>query len=107
MLLAAARFFPWSQHPAANCGHQMAADAGRLDGRRQANLRYRCLPVARSPTPRILLAEKVNAMTTKVDTAVLQAEAAGLKKSRHKTREVAVGDKVVGGDNPIWVQSMT
>ncbi len=28
-------------------------------------------------------------------------------KPRHKTREVAVGDKVVGGDNPIWVQSMT
>jgi (E)-4-hydroxy-3-methylbut-2-enyl-diphosphate synthase len=27
--------------------------------------------------------------------------------SRHKTREVAVGDKVVGGENPIWVQSMT
>ena len=27
--------------------------------------------------------------------------------SRHKTREVAVGDIVVGGDNPIWVQSMT
>src|SRR5947209_18580930 len=27
--------------------------------------------------------------------------------SRHKTREVRVGDKVVGGDNPIWVQSMT
>jgi (E)-4-hydroxy-3-methylbut-2-enyl-diphosphate synthase len=26
---------------------------------------------------------------------------------RHKTREVAIGDKVVGGDNPIWVQSMT
>src|SRR6266566_3855510 len=26
---------------------------------------------------------------------------------RHKTREVRVGDKVVGGDNPIWVQSMT
>jgi (E)-4-hydroxy-3-methylbut-2-enyl-diphosphate synthase len=26
---------------------------------------------------------------------------------RHKTREVGVGDKVVGGDNPIWVQSMT
>jgi (E)-4-hydroxy-3-methylbut-2-enyl-diphosphate synthase len=25
---------------------------------------------------------------------------------RHKTREVQVGDKVVGGDNPIWVQSM-
>ena len=27
--------------------------------------------------------------------------------ARHKTREVAVGDKTVGGDNPIWVQSMT
>jgi (E)-4-hydroxy-3-methylbut-2-enyl-diphosphate synthase len=26
---------------------------------------------------------------------------------RHKTRDVRVGDKVVGGDNPIWVQSMT
>ena len=26
---------------------------------------------------------------------------------RHLTREVRVGDKVVGGDNPIWVQSMT
>jgi (E)-4-hydroxy-3-methylbut-2-enyl-diphosphate synthase len=26
---------------------------------------------------------------------------------RHKTREVRVGDKVLGGDNPIWVQSMT
>src|SRR5271166_1109250 len=26
---------------------------------------------------------------------------------RHKTREVAVGDHVVGGDQPIWVQSMT
>lgn len=27
--------------------------------------------------------------------------------SRHKTREVRVGDKIVGGENPIWVQSMT
>jgi (E)-4-hydroxy-3-methylbut-2-enyl-diphosphate synthase len=26
---------------------------------------------------------------------------------RHKTREVGVGDKVVGGEHPIWVQSMT
>ena len=26
---------------------------------------------------------------------------------RHKTREVGVGDHVVGGDQPIWVQSMT
>lgn len=26
---------------------------------------------------------------------------------RHRTREVAVGDHVVGGENPIWVQSMT
>src|SRR5881398_3124790 len=29
------------------------------------------------------------------------------KFQRHKTREVRVGDKVLGGDNPIWVQSMT
>ena len=27
--------------------------------------------------------------------------------TRHKTREVGVGDTVVGGENPIWVQSMT
>jgi len=26
---------------------------------------------------------------------------------RHKTREVKVGNIVVGGDNPVWVQSMT
>ena len=26
---------------------------------------------------------------------------------RHKTREVGVGGLIVGGDNPIWVQSMT
>src|SRR5262249_4689055 len=26
---------------------------------------------------------------------------------RQKTREVWVGDKIVGGDNPIWVQPMT
>src|SRR4029079_9224230 len=28
-------------------------------------------------------------------------------KPRHKTREVAVGSRVFGGTNPIWVQSMT
>src|SRR6478672_7913071 len=28
-------------------------------------------------------------------------------KPRRKTREVRVGDKVVGGNNPVWVQSMT
>src|SRR5713226_8858039 len=27
--------------------------------------------------------------------------------TRHKTREVQVGDKIVGGSHPIWVQSMT
>jgi (E)-4-hydroxy-3-methylbut-2-enyl-diphosphate synthase len=27
--------------------------------------------------------------------------------SRHRTREVAVGDRIVGGEHPIWVQSMT
>ena len=28
-------------------------------------------------------------------------------KPRRKTREVRVGDKVFGGNNPVWVQSMT
>jgi (E)-4-hydroxy-3-methylbut-2-enyl-diphosphate synthase len=46
-------------------------------------------------------------MAIKVDTATLQAQAAALRKPRHKTREIRVGDKIVGGDNPIWVQSMT
>jgi (E)-4-hydroxy-3-methylbut-2-enyl-diphosphate synthase len=46
-------------------------------------------------------------MTRSIDSATLQAEAAKLRKSRHRTREVRVGDKIVGGDNPIWVQSMT
>jgi (E)-4-hydroxy-3-methylbut-2-enyl-diphosphate synthase len=27
--------------------------------------------------------------------------------ARHRTREVGLGDKIVGGENPIWVQSMT
>ena len=27
--------------------------------------------------------------------------------TRHRTREVGVGSHIVGGDNPIWVQSMT
>jgi (E)-4-hydroxy-3-methylbut-2-enyl-diphosphate synthase len=46
-------------------------------------------------------------MTTKVSTAAIQAEAAALRKGRHRTREVRIGDKVVGGDHPILVQSMT
>src|SRR5499433_2819113 len=46
-------------------------------------------------------------MTIKVDTATLQQEAAKLRRPRHRTREVRVSDKVVGGNNPIWVQSMT
>ncbi len=31
----------------------------------------------------------------------------GTVVARHATREVGVGDHVVGGENPIWVQSMT
>jgi (E)-4-hydroxy-3-methylbut-2-enyl-diphosphate synthase len=46
-------------------------------------------------------------MTTKVDTATLMADAAALRKKRHKTRVVPVGGVPVGGDNPIVVQSMT
>ncbi len=46
-------------------------------------------------------------MTAKVDTAMLQAAAAELRRPRHKTREVKVGNLIIGGDNPIIVQSMT
>src|SRR6516162_4443511 len=31
----------------------------------------------------------------------------GTTVERHKTREVAVGATIVGGEQPIWVQSMT
>jgi (E)-4-hydroxy-3-methylbut-2-enyl-diphosphate synthase len=44
---------------------------------------------------------------TRAETAQLQNDWATLKKPRHKTREVRVGDKIVGGSNPVWVQSMT
>src|SRR6201987_5561687 len=46
-------------------------------------------------------------MTKKDASAPLKGKASALPSPRHKTREVRVGDKVVGGDNPIWVQSMT
>lgn len=46
-------------------------------------------------------------MPTKPDSTELQLEAAKLRKPRHKTREVQVGSVAIGGDNPIWVQSMT
>ena len=47
-------------------------------------------------------------MTTATATRPLPAPGTWSREvKRHKTREVQVGDKVVGGDNPIWVQSMT
>jgi len=33
--------------------------------------------------------------------------AAGASVARRRTREVGVGSRVIGGDNPVWVQSMT
>jgi (E)-4-hydroxy-3-methylbut-2-enyl-diphosphate synthase len=41
------------------------------------------------------------------DLTLLQQTPKHPAKPRHKTREVCVGDKVFGGANPIWVQSMT
>jgi (E)-4-hydroxy-3-methylbut-2-enyl-diphosphate synthase len=41
------------------------------------------------------------------DLSSLEAAPRHPGKPRHKTREVAVGDLVIGGDNPIRVQSMT
>src|SRR5438477_1403593 len=44
---------------------------------------------------------------SRFDLSVLEHAQKVPGKPRHKTREVKVGDKVVGGSNPIWVQSMT
>ena len=48
-------------------------------------------------------------MTTasRFDLSVLERAPKLPGKPRHKTREVKVGDKVFGGSNPVWVQSMT
>src|SRR5437764_14079061 len=50
-----------------------------------------------------------NTMTaaSRFDLSVLETAPKVPGKPRRKTREVRVGDKVVGGSNPIWVQSMT
>ena len=44
---------------------------------------------------------------SRFDLTVLETAQKVPGKPRHKTREVRVGDVVYGGDNPIWVQSMT
>jgi (E)-4-hydroxy-3-methylbut-2-enyl-diphosphate synthase len=44
---------------------------------------------------------------SRFDLSILERAQKVPGKPRHKTREVQVGDKVFGGQNPIWVQSMT
>src|SRR5438067_2813659 len=44
---------------------------------------------------------------SRFDLSVLETAPKVPGKPRHKTREVRVGDKVIGGSNPVWVQSMT
>ena len=44
---------------------------------------------------------------SRFDLSVLEDAPKVPSRPRHKTREVAVGNKIFGGDNPIWVQSMT
>ena len=44
---------------------------------------------------------------SRFDLSVLERAQKVPGKPRHKTREVQVADKVFGGTNPIWVQSMT
>ncbi len=44
---------------------------------------------------------------SRFDLSILERAPKVPGKPRHKTREVKVGDKVFGGQNPIWVQSMT
>jgi (E)-4-hydroxy-3-methylbut-2-enyl-diphosphate synthase len=46
-------------------------------------------------------------MTQPRDLTALRQSDPHTGKPRHKTREVRVGDKIVGGNNPVWVQSMT
>src|SRR5580658_2322819 len=45
--------------------------------------------------------------TSRFDLSILERAQKVPGKPRHKTREVQVGDKVLGGQNPVWVQSMT
>ena len=44
---------------------------------------------------------------SRFDLTVLETAQRVPGKPRHRTREVRVGSVVYGGDNPIWVQSMT
>ena len=44
---------------------------------------------------------------SRFDLSVLETAQKVPGKPRHKTREVKVGNRVFGGSNPIWVQSMT
>src|SRR3954464_15757685 len=64
-----------------------------------------------SATPRLrfrkLVINNCEDAMSRFDLSVLEMAPKTPGKPRHKTREVKVGDKVVGGDNPIWVQSMT
>src|SRR5262245_38406783 len=53
-----------------------------------------------------LLISKIN-MTQPRDLTALRQTDPHTGKPRPRTREVRVGDKVFGGNNPVWVQSMT
>ena len=44
---------------------------------------------------------------SRFDLTILESAQKVPGKPRHKTREVKVGNRVFGGTNPIWVQSMT
>ena len=44
---------------------------------------------------------------SRFDLSILETAPKVPGRPRHKTREVKVGDKVFGGQNPVWVQSMT
>src|SRR3954464_8034463 len=64
-----------------------------------------------SATPRLrfrkLVINNCEDAMSRFDLSVLEMAPKTPGKPRHKTREVRVGDKVVGGSNPVWVQSMT
>lgn len=44
---------------------------------------------------------------SRFDLSILERAPKLPQKPRHKTREVQVGSRIIGGNNPVWVQSMT
>src|SRR5581483_3942212 len=60
-----------------------------------------------TPTPAEAPRDYTMTAASRFNLSLLESAQKVPGKPRHKTREVRVGDKVFGGGNPVWVQSMT